>query len=86
MRSTQWTSLEVSDKVNQIIAEETQAEESAIGPDVRIVEDLGADSLSVMEMVMTIEGVFSVEIPDQDIERLRTPRQICDYLAQRLNE
>ena len=82
---TKWNLQQITEKVRQIIAEEVDAEDAAITPDARLQEDLGADSLTVLEVVMKIEETFGVEIPDEDVDQIRTVSEICEYLNKRLN-
>ena len=86
MRSTQWTTQQITDEITRTIAEELGILPTAVKPDVDIESDLGADSLSQLEIVMRVEEVFDLEIPDEDTEHLRTLRQVCEYLERRLKE
>ena len=61
------------DRIKQIIAEELHIDAAAIADDADIVEDLGADSLSVVTIVMNAEDEFGISIPDEDVAELRTP-------------
>ena len=53
-------------------------------PDANILEDLGADSLDVVELVMAIEEAFDIEVPDEDAEAMRTVGDVESYIAKRL--
>ena len=62
----------VEEKVKQIIVEQLQVDEAEVTPSASFQEDLGADSLDVVELVMQFEEAFDLEIPDEDAEKIRT--------------
>jgi acyl carrier protein len=68
------------EKVKQIIAEQLGVDENEITPSSSFVEDLGADSLDTVELVMALEENFSIEIPDEDAEKIRTVQDAIDYI------
>lgn len=68
------------DKVVEIIAHQLQIEEDVIDGSTKIMEDLGADSLDVVEMLMAMEQTFGITIPDEDIEELVTVNDIIEYI------
>jgi acyl carrier protein len=72
-------SLEI--KVRNILAEQLGVDLAEVTPDARILDDLGADSLDVVEMVMSIEEAFDIEVPDQDVEELRTVADVERYVT-----
>ena len=72
----------IFEKVAAILAEQLDAEEDAITLDTSLVDDLGADSLDVVDLVMTLEDEFDMEIPDEDIENVRTVGDIVKYLEE----
>lgn len=71
-------------KVKQIIAEKLGVSEDKITPTASFVDDLGADSLDQVELIMAFEDGFDVEIPDDDAEKLRTVKDALDYLQKKL--
>lgn len=71
-------------KVVDIIANQLGVEKDMVVPDAHVVDDLGADSLDVVELVMALEEAFDIEIPDEDAEKIRTVKDIFDYLAKAL--
>jgi acyl carrier protein len=71
---------ETVEKVKQIIAEQLGVDENEITPSSSFVEDLGADSLDTVELVMALEENFSIEIPDEDAEKIRTVQDAIDYI------
>ncbi len=68
------------DKVKEVLSKQLRISVDKIDNDAGIMEDLGADSLDVVEMLMTIEDQFGVTIPDEDVVQLRTVRDIAEYL------
>jgi acyl carrier protein len=75
---------EVESKVKQIIAEKLGVSEEKIGPTSSFVDDLGADSLDQVELIMAFEDAFEVEIPDEDAEKMRTVKDALEYLSSKL--
>jgi acyl carrier protein len=71
---------EIVEKVKQIIAEQLGVDENDISPSSSFVDDLGADSLDTVELVMALEEAFSIEIPDDDAEKIRTVNDAMDYI------
>ncbi len=70
----------VDEKVRQIVVEQLGVEESEVTPKASFVDDLGADSLDQVELVMAFEEAFDVEIPDEDAEKIRTVQDAIDYI------
>ncbi|QCQ22448.1 acyl carrier protein [Desulfoglaeba alkanexedens] len=75
---------EMRRKVVDIIASQLGVEKDIITPEAHVVDDLGADSLDVVELVMALEEAFDLEIPDEDAENIRTVKDIFDYLEKSL--
>lgn len=75
---------ETDAKVKQIIAEKLGVSEDKITPTASFVDDLGADSLDQVELIMAFEDGFDIEIPDEDAEKLRTVKDALDYLQKKL--
>jgi acyl carrier protein len=71
---------ESTDKVKQIISEQLGVDESEVTPSASFVDDLGADSLDQVELVMALEEAFDLEIPDEDAEKIRTVKDAVDYI------
>jgi len=71
---------EATDKVKQIISEQLGVDESEVTPSASFVDDLGADSLDQVELVMALEEAFYLEIPDEDAEKIRTVQDAIDYI------
>ena len=72
----------VSDKVKSIIVEQLGVDEEEVTPDASFVDDLGADSLDTVELVMAFEEAFEIEIPDEDAEKIRTVQDAVAYIGQ----
>jgi acyl carrier protein len=70
----------VEEKVKQIIVEQLQVDEAEVTPGASFQEDLGADSLDVVELVMQFEEAFDLEIPDEDAEKIKTVKDAIDYI------
>jgi acyl carrier protein len=74
----------LEEKVKKIIAEQLGVEEEDITPDSSFVEDLGADSLDTVELVMAFEEEFGIEIPDEDAEKILTVQNVIDYIKEKV--
>jgi len=71
----------VDEKVKQIIVEQLGVDEAEVTPNASFVDDLGADSLDTVELVMAFEEAFDIEIPDEDAEKIRTVKDAVDYIS-----
>lgn len=71
----------LSDKVKKIIAEQLGVDEEKVVPEASFVEDLGADSLDTVELVMALEEQFDTEIPDEEAQKILTVKDAIDYVA-----
>jgi len=74
----------VEEKVKKIIAEQLGVEEEDITPDSSFIEDLGADSLDTVELVMAFEEEFGIEIADEDAEKILTVQNVVDYIKEKV--
>ena len=70
----------VFEKIKEILAEQLDADPEEMTMDTNIAEDLEADSLDVVELLMSIEDEFEVEIPDEEIENLKTIGDVVEYI------
>lgn len=70
----------IFEKVKTILAEELGADEETITLETAIDSDLGADSLDVVQILVSIQNEFGIEIPDEEIENLRTVGELVDYI------
>ena len=71
-------------KIKQIIAEKLGVSEDKVIPQASFVDDLGADSLDQVELIMAFEDAFDVDIPDEDAEKLKTVKDANDYLESKI--
>ncbi len=72
----------VLEKIKEILASQLDADIDSMTAETRIAEDLGADSLDVVELLMSIEDEFSVEIPDEAIETIKTIGDVVKYIEE----
>jgi acyl carrier protein len=70
-------------RVNEIVAEQLGAEKDALVPEANLLDDLGADSLDVVELVMALEEEYGIEVTDEDAENIRTVQDIVTYIEAR---
>jgi len=71
----------VYDKVKKIVAEHLGVEEAQVTPEATFVDDLGADSLDIVEIVLAFEDEFHIEIPDEDAEKITRVSEAVDYIT-----
>lgn len=74
----------IFEKVKEILVEQLDLDEAAVTMESNIVDDLGADSLDIVDLVMTLEDEFDTEIPDEEIEAIHTVGDIVKYIEERL--
>jgi acyl carrier protein len=74
----------IEDKVRQIIVRQLDVAEDEVVPEASFIDDLGADSLDLVELVMAMEEEFDVEIPDEDAENIRSVQDAFNYIQQHL--
>ena len=72
----------VQEKIRQIIVDELGVDEAEVTENARFIEDLGADSLDLVELVMRFEEEFGIEIPDEDAEKIQAVRDAFNYVEQ----
>lgn len=70
----------VADKVKEIIVEQLGVDENQVDDTASFVDDLGADSLDIVELVMAFEEAFDLDIPDEDAEKISTVKDAVDYI------
>jgi acyl carrier protein len=71
----------VADKVKEIIVEQLGVDEGQVDDSASFVDDLGADSLDIVELVMAFEEAFDLDIPDEDAEKIATVKDAVDYIG-----
>ena len=68
------------DKIREVVVEQLGVDAEQVVPEANFVEDLGADSLDTVELIMAFEEEFDVEIPDTDAEKIKTVQDVIDYI------
>ncbi len=71
---------DITAEVKRIITEQLDVDEDEIKPESTFIDDLGADSLGLVELVLAFEEAFEIEIPDEDTEKIRTVQDAIDYI------
>jgi acyl carrier protein len=71
-------------RIKEIIAEQLGVDQDQVKPEAAFIEDLGADSLDTVELIMALEEEYQIEIPDEDAEKLRTVGDAISYLKEHL--
>ncbi|MDE2889453.1 MAG: acyl carrier protein [Gemmatimonadota bacterium] len=77
---------DIQQKVVDLIVDQLGVDADSVTPEAHFIDDLGADSLDTVELVMAFEEEFDMEVPDEDAEKLETVSDVTVYLKQRLNE
>jgi acyl carrier protein len=72
----------IAERVKQIVAEQLGVDEDQITPEASFMDDLGADSLDTVELVMALEEEFDIEISDEDAEKIQTVQDAVDYITE----
>jgi acyl carrier protein len=72
--------MEALDRIKQIIADQLGIDEDEVAPGASFIDDLGADSLDIVELIMAFEEEFDMEIPDEDAEKIKTVQNVVDYI------
>jgi acyl carrier protein len=75
----------LSTRIREIVAGQLGVDADQIVPEASILDDLGADSLDVVELVMALEEEFAIEVPDDDVDAIRTVADVESYIASRLS-
>jgi len=78
--------MNVDEKVKDIISEQLGVKKEEIKPESSFIDDLGADSLDTVEVVMALEEEFGIEIPDEDAEKITTVGQSVKYIEDKINK
>ena len=78
--------MSVEDRIRDIIVEQLGAAPGQVVPEASFIDDLGADSLDIVELVMAIEEAFNLEIPDDDAEKIHTIQDAISYVEERTSK
>ncbi|NLH39722.1 MAG: acyl carrier protein [Elusimicrobia bacterium] len=76
----------ISDEIKKLISESLSVDMKEIKEDSKFVDDLGADSLDIVELVMSMETKFDVEIPDEDAQKIKTVGEAVDYISNKISK
>lgn len=76
--------IETEKKINRILTQKLGVNEQKVTPNANIINDLGADSLDQVEVVMDLEDEFDIEIPDEDLDNFKTVQDIYDYIQKKM--
>ena len=77
---------EIFEKVKKIIIEQLSVAEDAVTKEASFIDDLGADSLDVVELIMALEEEFDMEIPDADAEKIATVNDVVEYIKEKQSD
>ena len=78
--------MSVEERIREIIVEQLGALPGQVVPEASLIDDLGADSLDIVELVMAIEEAFNLEIPDDDAEKIHTIQDAISYVEERTSK
>ncbi|MDT8273782.1 MAG: acyl carrier protein [Desulfomonilia bacterium] len=76
--------VDVQQRIIQLIAEQLEKDSSEVSPEMSFADDLGADSLDLVELIMTVEEEFNIEIPDEDAEKIKLVKDAIDYVLSKI--
>lgn len=74
--------MSIAEKVKEIISQQLDVDKANIAEDASFIDDLGADSLAIVELVLAFEEQFEIDIPDEDTEKIRTVRDAVTYITE----
>ena len=75
--------MKIEDKVKKVIAEKLDLDPNEVVPEASLIDDLGADSLAIVELIMSMEEEFDIEVSDEDAENLKTVKNAIDYIVEK---
>ena len=75
---------EIFEKVKTVIVEQLGIDEASVRMDSSFLDDLGADSLDIVEFIMSLEEEFGIEIPDEDVEKIVTVKDVVEYISENI--
>ena len=74
--------MDIAEKVKEIVAQQLDVDIAEVKEEAQFIEDLGADSLAIVELVLAFEEQFEIDIPDEDTEQIRTVQDAVKYIEQ----
>ncbi len=74
---------EISNRVKNLIVEQLSVQAEEVNPEASFIEDLGADSLDIVELIMALEEEYEIEIPDADAEKIQSVKDVISYIQER---
>jgi len=77
--------MEIENKIREIVCQQLDVDAEQIKMETSFVDDLGADSLAVVELVLALEEAFEIDIPDEDTEKLSTFKDVVDYISSKVS-
>jgi acyl carrier protein len=78
--------MDLMDQVKKIIVEQLGVDDAQVSPDAHFIDDLGADSLDTVELILSFEEAFNISIPDEEAEKLETVGKALEYLEKKLEK
>ena len=72
------------EKIKSIVADQLGVDEDQVTEDASFIDDLGADSLDIVEFIMALEEEFGIEIPDEDVEKIVTVKDVVEYISENI--
>ena len=78
--------MEIADKVKEIVSQQLDVDKAKIKEESAFIDDLGADSLAIVELVLAFEEQFEIDIPDEDTEKIRTVGDASSYIQSRIGK
>ncbi len=78
--------MSIEERVVEIISQKLNLSKDQVKPEASFVDDLGADSLDLVELVMAMEEAFGMEVPDEDAEKLRTVKDVIEYVKAKVGD
>jgi len=78
--------MELNEQVKNIIVEQLGVDASEVTPDAHFIDDLGADSLDTVELILSFEETFNISVPDEDAEKLETVGKALEYLKEHIEK